>query len=69
MSGKKRPKPETRGRPEIPEDCRRVNLSCRIPARVLQGLKDRANSHGASSTGAPNSSVGLEVERAFDRSQ
>jgi hypothetical protein len=62
----KRKKPETRGRPEIPPELRKVNLVCRVPSRVRDGFKQRASAAGMNARGAPNSSVGLEVERAFD---
>lgn len=60
--------PETRGRPELPPDCRRLTLSTRIPARTRNILLKRAASRGLSPSGAPASSLGLEIERAVDLS-
>jgi hypothetical protein len=62
-------KVETRGRPEIPPDLRKVNLSARVPKRVLAGFDSRAAAHGLDSRGKPRSSRGLEIERAFDATQ
>jgi hypothetical protein len=66
---RKKKRPETRGRPEIPPSLRKVNLVCRVPPSVKTGFAQRAASRGTASNGAPNSSVGLEVERAFTDTQ
>lgn len=65
----KKPKKNPGGRPEIPPHLRKVTLAVRVPARVRDGFKARALAHGTDSRGVANSSVGLEVERAFDASQ
>lgn len=64
-----RKKREKRGRKEIPESLRKVNLSARVPRRVLDGFDARAASHGVDARGKPNSSRSLEIERAFDATQ
>lgn len=62
---RRRRKPETRGRPELPPETRKVALSTRVPVYVLKGLKKRARAHGTDNRGKARSSVALEVERAF----
>ena len=52
--------PETRGRPKIPPDTRRVHLTLRVPQRTLRILRARVAAHDG------KSSLGLEVERAVD---
>lgn len=68
---KRRPKkrPETRGRPEMPEHLRKVNFSCRVPAFIRDGYDRRAEAHGTDARSKRRSSRGLEVERAFLSSQ
>lgn len=66
---KRRKQPETRGRPAIPPDLRKVTLVCRVPQRVLTGFDARAKAHGTDQRGKPKSSRGLEVERAFERTE
>lgn len=60
---------ETRGRPEIPPSCRKVILSARVPRRILDGFKARAASQGSDFIGRRNSSLGLELERAYDATE
>jgi hypothetical protein len=59
---------ETRGRPAIPPELRKVKLGCRVPARVKLGFEQRARAAGTT-RGKPNSSVSAEVERAFEASE
>lgn len=68
MSRTKRRTPnpdETRGRPEIPSELRKVTMTCRVPPHVLAGYDRRARDHGKTAKGKRRSSRGLEVERAF----
>jgi hypothetical protein len=63
---KRKRRKETRGRKPIPEGLRKVTLVCRVPQRVLDGFDARAKARGSDARGKPNSSRGLEIERAFD---
>lgn len=56
---KKIPSNNPAGRPPMPPHCRRVHLTMRVLPRIKAGLAARAAAH--------HSSIGREVERAFDQ--
>ncbi len=56
------------GRPEIPPTLRRVTLAVRVLPHIKAGFIARARAHGKNPSGSARSSVGAEVERAFEAS-
>lgn len=57
------------GRPEIPPALRRVTLSVRVLPHIKAGFIARARAHGRNPNGSARSSVGAEVERAYEASR